>query len=64
MGRIQGIILSSKEPGKNPIFSSTLTDGRVNIILLYLPEIKFLIPCSTENNVLPVPAGPDAKMIL
>ena len=64
IGRVQGSILLTNPPGKNPISSSsTEIMGRVKIIFCTSPRESISTAVLQANNVLPVPAGPTANKI-
>ena len=54
-------LFSFISPGKNPIFSSASTIGRVKIIFLISPFLSLKAASTIGIKVFPVPAGPYCK---
>ncbi len=58
IGMTQGSIFCVTPPGRKPIFSSTLTCGRVMMIRSERPCCQRRTAQWVASRVLPVPAGP------
>ena len=61
-GRKYGSTFCCKSPGKNPKFSPASTAGLVKTIFSIFFSFNNLAAQTVAKNVLPVPAGPIAKV--
>ena len=61
-GRRYGSIFAIRSPGRKPRRSPASTAGRVRMIRLTSLRERAAAAIATARNVLPVPAGPMAKV--